>query len=359
MFVGFAVILRMSFLSLRGGVKRASSRTALLSGCIALLVSVSGLAQSNPASGPAKVILDTDIGDDVDDVFALALALTSPEIKVVGITSAWGDTPLRTRMLERLLCETGRDDIPVHTGVVTKAEPQFSQRAWASRGISRSGADVSDGVEFLLDQIRQSPGEITLIAIGPLTNIGAAIDQDAATFRQLKRVVLMGGSIYRGYNDLGYVPPHAPSAEYNIAMDVPAAQKLFRSGVPIYMMPLDSTQLKFDEVKRSLLASISTPLTDSLQVLTAQWGRARNQVTPTLFDPVAVAYAIRPETCPTTPLRIEVDDKGFTRPVAGAANAQVCLEQQTDAFFNLLMPRLLTQRLSGSKVCTTDEPHVP
>ena len=325
----------------------------------ALIWPASGLAQMKPAAEPAKVIIDTDIGDDVDDVYAIALALTSPELKIVGITSAWGDTALRTRMLDRLLCETGRDDIPVHTGVATNAKPQFSQSAWANRGIARGNMDVADGVDFLLDQIRKNPGEITLIAIGPLTNIGAAIDRDSVTFRKLKRVVMMGGSVYRGYDDPGYVPPHAPSAEYNIAMDVPAAQKLFRSGVPIFMMPLDSTQLKLDEVKRALLGSVSTALTDALLVLTAEWDRATHQVTPTLFDPVAVAYAIRPESCPVTPMHIEVDEKGFTRPVEGAPNARVCLEQQTDAFFHLLMPRLLTQRLAGNKVCTVAEPHAP
>jgi purine nucleosidase len=325
---------------------------------LALTLPVGSLAQRT-ASIPDKVILDTDIGDDVDDVFALGLALTSPEIKLVGITSAWGETALRTRMINRLLCETGRDDIPVHTGIATKAASQFSQRAWASRGIQRPNEASADAVQFLLDQIRQNPGEITLIAIGPLTNLGVAIERDPATFRKLRRVVLMGGSIHRGYDDFGYMAPHTPSAEYNIYSDIPAAQKLFGSGVPIYMMPLDSTQVKFDEVKRSLLASISTPLTDALQVLAAEWTRATNMTTPTLFDPVAVAYAIRPETCPTTQMRIEVDDKGFTRQVEGAPNAQVCLEQRTDAFFNLLMPRLLTQRLSGTKVCTVPEPHAP
>jgi inosine-uridine nucleoside N-ribohydrolase len=322
------------------------------------MLPIAGVAQK-AASVPEKVILDTDIGDDVDDVFALGLALTSPEIKLVGITSAWGDTALRTRMINRLLCETGRDDIPVHTGIATQTTTKFSQRAWASRGIQHPNEASADAVEFLLDQIRQNPGEITLIAIGPLTNIGAAIDRDAATFRKLKRLVMMGGSINRGYDDFGYLAPDTPSAEYNIYMDIPAAQKLFRSGVPIYMMPLDSTQIKFDETKRSLLASISTPLTDALQVVTAEWARNNNMTTPPLFDPVAVAYAIRPETCPTTPMRIEVDDKGYTRQVEGAPNAQVCLEQRTDAFFNLLMPRLLTQRLSGNKVCTVPEPHAP
>jgi purine nucleosidase len=307
-------------------------------------------AQSSVTPQPAgKVIIDTDIGDDIDDAFAVDLALASPELNIVGITSAWGNTALRSRMLDRLLCEIGRTDIQVETGVTTKTDTKFSQQPWANEGIERSHGDA---VTFLLDQIRHNPGEITLIAIAPLTNIGAAIDRDAATFRRLKRVVLMGGSIYRGYDDLGYTAPHGPSAEYNIAMDPASAQKLFQSGVPIFMMPLDSTQLKFDETKRAFLASVSTPMTDSLQVLTAEWQLSSQQITPTMFDVVAAAYAANPEVCPTTALHIEVDDKGFTRAMPSKPNAQVCLEPRADTFFKFMMPRLLNQRLSAEHVCT-------
>ena len=307
------------------------------------------MTQSTSKTEVGKVIIDTDIGDDIDDAFALGLALASPEMKIIGITSAWGDTALRSRMLDRILCETGRDDIPVRTGVATKSSTPFSQQPWAKEGIERSHEDA---ISFLLEQVRLNPGEVTLLALAPLTNIGAAIERDPATFRKLKRVVLMGGSIYRGYDDLGYSATHAPSAEYNIAMDVAAAQKVFQSGVPIFMMPLDSTQLKFDETKRAILASISTPLTDSIQVLTAEWSRSSQQITPTMFDVVAAAYAIDPAVCPTTPLYIEVDAGGFTRVKPGTPNAQSCLEPQTDAFFKLLMPRLLNQRLRGNRVCT-------
>jgi inosine-uridine nucleoside N-ribohydrolase len=258
-------------------------------------------------------------------------------------------------MVDRLLCETGRESIPSLQGVTkTKAGAgEFSQKPWAIAGIEHPH---KDSVAFLLDQIGQHPGEITLLAIGPLSNIGAAIDRDPATFRKLKRVVMMGGSIYRGYDDEGGHPAPSPapapaSAEYNIAMDPAAAQKLFRSGVPIYMMPLDSTQLKLDDAKRAMLASVSTPLTDSLQVLIAEWTRTTHHTTPTLYDPVAAAYVIDPATCPTTPLHVEVDDAGFTRVSNGAPNAQVCLKPHEDAFFKLLIPRLLDQRLIGTRVC--------
>jgi purine nucleosidase len=334
-------------------MKLRRSRFVLLSAFVFATTAVSP-AQSSisppPAAGTvSKVIIDTDIGDDIDDAFALDLALASPELNILGITSAWGNTALRSRMLDRLLCEAGRTDIPVETGVTTKTDTKFSQQPWANEGIERSHGDA---VTFLLDQIRLNPGGLTLIAIAPLTNIGAAIDRDPATFRKLKRVVLMGGSFYRGYDDLGYTAPHGPSAEYNIAMDPASAQKLFHSGVPIFMMPLDSTQLKFDETKRALLASISTPMTDSLQVLTAEWQRSSQQITPTMFDVVAAAYAANPEVCPTMPLHIEVDDKGFTRAMPGKPNVQVCLEPRGGTFFKFMMPRLLNQRLTGEHVCT-------
>jgi purine nucleosidase len=331
---------------------------ALLAAAMLNLLTAVSLAQSAAASVTGdKVIIDTDIGDDVDDVFAVGLTLASPEVNIIGIGSAWGDTALRSRMVDRLLCETGRDSIPSLQGVskTKTGAGDFSQRPWAIAGIEHPHKDA---VAFLLDQIKQHPGEITLLAIGPLTNVGAAIDRDPETFRKLKRVVMMGGSVYRGYdNEGGHSSPAPPSAEYNIAMDAPAAQKLFRSGVPIYMMPLDSTQLKFDETKRALLASVSTPLTDSLQVLTAEWARTTHRTTPTLFDPVAAAYVIDPKVCPTTPLHIEVDDAGFTRVKQGTPNAQVCLQPQEDAFFKLLTPRLLNQRLTGTRVCVASAKH--
>jgi purine nucleosidase len=306
---------------------------------------------SAPASAqPQLVIIDTDIGDDIDDAFAVGLALSSPELKILGITSAWGDTALRARLLDRLLCETGRSDIPVAVGIEKHAPGQgaFSQAKWAERQPAKPHPDA---VDFLLKQIRQHPGEITLIAIGPETNLGAALTRDPATFKKLKRIVLMGGSIHRGYDVLGYTPNRGPDAEYNIKMDIPAAQAVFTSGVPLYVMPLDSTQLKFDEVERRLLFTDSTNLTDAMTLLYEQWSRATNQATPTMFDAVAVAYAIDPEQCPATPMRIVVDEKGFTREVEGTPNAFVCLRSDSDKYFEFYMPRLLEQKLAG--VCTT------
>jgi inosine-uridine nucleoside N-ribohydrolase len=300
------------------------------------LMAVPVFAQSSEHK--TKIAMDTDIGDDIDDAFALALAVSSPELEITGITTAWGDTPLRAALVERFLSETGHAGIPVAEGIPTQSKTLFSQAPWAKGGAV--GKAHPKAVETLLQQIRDHPNELTLVAIGPLTNIGAAIERDASTFRKLKRVVLMGGSIRRRYGDVGYAPDRGPEPEYNIVCDIPAAQKLFTSGVPIFMMPLDSTQLKLDEVKRQLLFSAGTRLTNALAALYYQWG----QPTPTLFDVMAVAYAIDPSLCPVEPMHIDVDKDGYTRRSNGPVNASVCLDSDSEKFFRFLIPRLTARQ---------------
>ena len=307
--------------------------------CLLLLLAPISRAQTSTAqAAPEKIILDTDIGDDIDDAFALALALRSPEVQILGVTTTFGDTELRAKLASRLLSEAGRPNIPVFAGAPTHTKSQLTQRRYAEGGHFAKTSQTA--VDFLLDQIRRYPNEITLIGIGPLVNVGAAIDKDAATFRQLKRVVIMGGSVYRGYDDhIGYGPPVPPDPEWNIISDIPSAQKLFASGVPLYVMPVDSTMLKLDEVKRAFLFRQGTPLTDALTLLYLQWGGE----TPTLFDVMAVSYAINSALCPTTPLHIRVDEKGFTRPEPGSPNAQVCLESSPNGFFQFVLKRLATR----------------
>ena len=301
-----------------------------------------GRAQSVPPQVPAakiKIILDTDVGDDIDDAFALALAMRSPEIEIVGITTAWGDTTLRARLVQRFLKENSAAEIPIAVGIETKSKANFSQARWAQDGDEFHKR--MEAVDFLLAQARKDPGDITLVAIGPLTNVGAAIERDAATFKKFKRVVLMGGSIRKGYSDLGYAPDHGPQPEYNIYSDVAAAQRLFASGVPIFMMPLDSTKLMLDEVKRSILFGGGTAMTNSLAALYYQWVEQNRTPTATLFDVMAVAYMVQPELCPVTELHITVDAQGFTRPGAGAANASACLASDSERFFHFVLPRLM------------------
>ena len=282
-----------------------------------------------------KIIIDTDIGDDIDDAFAVALALRSPELQILGISTTFGDTQLRAKLVDRLLGEVGRQDIPVASGTPTSFKSDFPQRPYAEGGHFAKSSHPN-ATDFILDQIRKDPNQITLVAIGPLVNVGALIDKDADTFRKLKRVVLMGGSVHRRYGDMGYAPPRGPEPEWNIKNDIPAAQKLFASGVPIFMMPLDSTQLKLDEVKRPMIFRAATPLTDALTLLYTEWG----QQTPTLFDVMTLAYILNPKLCPVTPMHITVDEKGSTIPGPGAPNAQVCLDSDPEAFFRFIIPRI-------------------
>src|SRR3984885_446390 len=312
-------------------------RERIFTGLLGLALCVgTGLGWAQSAQGaPEKIIIDTDIGDDVDDGFALALAGKSPELQILGVMTTFGDTEARARLTDRFLAEVGRGEIPVLAGKATATKNSMSQRKYGEEGYF-SKASHGDAVEFLLEQIRKYPGEITLVAIGPLMNVGAAIDKDAPTFRKLRRVVLMGGSIRRGYGDLGYTAPVPPMPEWNILNDVASAQKLFGAGLPLFVMPLDSTQLKMDEVKRAFLFSQATAVTDQLAVLYHLWG----QETPTLFDPMTIAFVLRPDLCPVQPMRIRVDEKGFTREEPGAANAEVCLDSNAEDFFKFYLKRV-------------------
>jgi inosine-uridine nucleoside N-ribohydrolase len=321
------------------------SGTIIVAAVLSLLAVVTctpGSLSQNIAGdkGRQKVILDTDIGDDIDDAFALALAVSSPKLQVIGVTTAWGDTDLRARLTERFLKVTGHGDIPVAAGPKTHASSTFSQARWAQVE-PEPAAGFPDAIEFTLNAIRRNPGQITLIAIAPFSNIGALIDRDPATFTRLKQIIIMGGSIHRGYGDLGFLPDHGPEPEYNVMMDIPSSRKLFASGVPIQMMPLDSTQLKFDETMRDTVFSQATPMTDALLSLYEEWRASTGNATPTLFDAMAVAAAIDSDLCPTRPMHIDIDDKGSTQPGAGNPNADVCLQSDSDQFFHFYIPAIL------------------
>ena len=285
-----------------------------------LLAMLSGIAAAPVEAQPAlKLVIDTDVGDDIDDAYALAWALSSPKLQVLGVTTAWGDTRLRDRMVRRLLATMQRPDVAVGHGLETPSTTPFTQSAWAA-----GGADSPvppDAVALTLDLIRRHPHEITLVALAPLTNVAAMIDRDPATFAKVRQVVLMGGSIERGYGNAG------PAAEYNAAQAPGALAKLLASGVAVVMFPLDATQVRLDAATTARLVAAARPTTIMLATLTGQWrrGNAWGQTVPTLFDAVPIAWLVDPALCPTRPMRLAVDAKGMTRAVAGKPNVAVCL----------------------------------
>jgi purine nucleosidase len=292
-----------------------------------------------PAGAPQLVIIDTDIGDDIDDAFALALALKSPELKILGVTTTFGNTELRARLVDRYLKAVGRSDIPVFAGPETKTDNVMTQAAYAKRDPDEK---FGDGAEFILKEAREHPGEVTLIGIGPLFTVQAAIERDAAAFKKLKRVVIMGGSIYRGYGLDAQGKPKPAEPEWNILNDPAGLRKLLASGVPVFMMPLDSTQVPLETAGREAIFAHGSPLTDQLTLLYHQWvaGTPNHSPTPTLFDPVAVTYTFRPDLCPAKPMHVDVDDKGLTTPGPGAPNAGVCLKSDEKGFLDLLLKRV-------------------
>jgi inosine-uridine nucleoside N-ribohydrolase len=188
-------------------------------------------------------------------------------------------------------------------------------------------------VDFLRAEIDRWPGQLTLLAIGPLTNVAALVKNHLHTARKIKRLVMMGGSIARGYE-----PDSPPAAEYNIAQDLAAAQIVFTSGISILMIPLDATaMLQLDAANRHRVFAHLSPLTDALTVLYHLW----NQPTPTLFDPMAVAMLFNPGLCETKELAIEVDGKGFTRVTEGkTANSTVALSTDPARFFQVYLSRV-------------------
>jgi inosine-uridine nucleoside N-ribohydrolase len=307
-------------------------RKLLVAVLLFALASVAAAHAFSPQSAGEKVIFDTDIGDDVDDAYALALLLRSPEIRLLGVTTAFGDTHLRARLVSRFLEAAGRTEVAVYEGPATPPKGNFSQSRWAQAAPERT---YPDAIAFTLDTIRRNPGQVTLLSVAPLTNVGVLLRKDPATFRKLKRVVLMGGSIRRGYGENA-----PPSPEWNILNDVAAARLLFSSGVPVFVMPLDSTQIPLDADRQAVVFGKQTALSSALQELTAEWSAsARRSHPPVLFDALTAAFLLRPQICPVTPMRIEVDDHGLTRAVEGKPNAEVCLSSSAEDFFSLSLPR--------------------
>ncbi|MFB3922404.1 MAG: nucleoside hydrolase [Terriglobia bacterium] len=292
------------------------------------------LSAISVVAAPTKripILLDTDIGTDIDDAFALALILKSPELDLLAVTTVAGDTQARARLAAKMLREAGRTNIPVAAGEPGPPQP-IDQTRWAE-GFTGAPLVKMKAVDLLRREINRRPGEITLVAIGELTNVATLLKSDPAIGKKIKRLALMGGAINHGY---GQDPKPAP--EWNIKSNPAAAQTVFASGVPIVMAPLDVTaMLQLDAAARQRVFTRLTPLTNALTLLYHLW----NQETPTLFDPMAVALVIDPSLCELKELAVEVDAKGMTLAVEGKpANATVGMRTDPKRFFDFYLSRV-------------------
>lgn len=277
------------------------------------------------------IILDTDIGGDIDDAFALALVLDSPELDLRAVTTVSGDTAARARLAAKMLSVDRRPRVPVAAGT-PGPHMDAPQTRWAD-GFSSPALVSKSAVELMKSTLDRGHGSVMIVAIGPLTNVAALLQQYPAEKKNIRKIVLMGGSIRRGY-----YPNSGPTAEYNIAADAAASRVVFSSGVPILMAPLDVTaRLQLEQPSLDRLFALHRPLTDALQALYKLWG----QPVPTLHDPMAVSLLLAPQLCQRQSLVIDITDKGMTVPVQGqSANAVVAIETDPARFIAFYMGRV-------------------
>jgi inosine-uridine nucleoside N-ribohydrolase len=246
---------------------------------------------------PIPVILDTDIGWDIDDTWALVMLLNSPELDIKLILTATGNTLFRAKVVAKLLEVAGRTDIQIGIGLRQNNNPNMQEEWVDGYDFSKYPGTVhTDGVRALVDMLMYAPESMTLIGIAPLPNIAAALDIEPR-ITEHARFIGMHGSIERGYGD-----GDVPVAEYNIKVDVLACQKVFAAPWDITITPLDSCGIVgLHGEKYQRIRNAETPLTKALIENVRIWGR---NITPewrsnlnvetdssTLFDTVAIYLA--------------------------------------------------------------------
>jgi len=284
-------------------------------------------------SAKIPVILDTDIGTDIDDAFALALAVGSPELDLRGVTTVSADAYTRAMIASRFLYAVGRADVPVASGRPPRQRPAIRGQYQYGLRPARKRPVREDAVQFLYQQLKANPGKLTIITVGDLTNIGNLITQHPECKTQIERIVIMGGAIRVGYSNQ---PPPVP--EWNIKSDVRAAQIAVSSGIPLVVAPLDATtMLKLEEPLRREIFAADTPLTRQLATLYDLW----NKPTPVLFDPVAVTLCFTEQFFTMEELRLEVDDRGLISEVEGKPNARAATAIRRDEFLRWYVDRIV------------------
>lgn len=305
-----------------------------------------------------RIIIDTDPGQD--DAVAILLALASPEIEVLGLTCVAGNVPLaRTTRNARVVCElAGRPDLPVFAGCDRPMRRVLVTAEHVHGKTGLDGADLPDpvmplqpghAVDFLIETLRaEPPGTVTLVPIGPLTNIGTALERAPDIASRIKRIVLMGGA----YFEVGNI---TPAAEFNIHVDPEAAALVFGSGIPLVVVPLDVTHKALTTPPRiAAFRALGTPVGDAVAGWTdfferfdmAKYG---SDGAP-LHDPCTIAWILRPDLFSGREINVEIETEGqFTtgmtvadwwRVSGRAPNALFLRDVDADGFYALVTERL-------------------
>jgi purine nucleosidase len=235
------------------------------------------------------VIFDTDIGTDVDDILALAVLAKSPELELIGVTTVYGDTPLRAR-IAKVTCDLlGCSETAVLIG--EKETLTRRQIYWAGHegygvpNLDQVQVPTTPGaVDFLLEKANRFAGELEVLATGPLTNIASALKKDAATFSKIKHLYLMGGAFWLN------------RPEHNIKSDPEAAKIVFESGIPITAIGLDLTlRVLLDAADLRRIAQIGNGVGPLLEDQILRWWELRNISANNPHDPLAALAMVRPD----------------------------------------------------------------
>ena len=304
-----------------------------------------------------KIIIDTDPGQD--DAVAILLALASPELEVVGITCVAGNVPLSlTTKNARIICELAqRPEIRVFAGCDA---PMARKLVTAEHVHGKTGLDgitlpdptmpLQDqhAVDFLIETLRAEPeGTVTLVPIGPLTNIATAMTRAPDIIPRIQEIVLMGGGYFEGGNI-------TPTAEFNIYVDPEAAKIVFAAGVPLVVMPLDVTHKALTSrarVEAFRKAGRVGPAVASWTDFFERFDKEKygSEGAP-LHDPCTIAYLLEPELFTGRHINVEIETEseltlGMTvadwwRVTPRAPNATFIGDINDEGFFALLTERL-------------------
>ena len=292
------------------------------------------------------VILDTDIGDDIDDTWALVMLLRSPELSLKLVTTAFGNTLYRARIVAKLLEIAKRTDVNVGIGIKTD-DNEGRQADWIKDYDINNypGKIFNDGVDALIRTIMDSPEEVTVIAIGPLTNIAEALEREPNIVKK-SRLVAMAGNVRKGFGD-----SKVPIPEYNVKIDVKSAKKVFTSAWDITITPLDTCGFMILEGEKfKKIKECSLPLTKALMENVKMWHEkggyepkdfSQSVRSSILFDTVAVYLAFSEEFLVMEDLPIVIEDDGLTAIKEGGKIIRCAVEwKDKSKFEDLLVSRL-------------------
>lgn len=305
-----------------------------------------------------SILIDCDPGHD--DMVAIMVAVASPELELVGVTTVAGNqTGAKTcQNALKTLTLIGETGIPVARGA---DKPLFRDLTVAPEIHGVSGLDGADlpepgfrgveqhAVDFLIQTIMESSRPLTLVPTGPLTNVALAMLKDPRITTKLERIVLMGGAVFDSNI--------TPAAEFNIYVDPEAAKVVFGSGVPLTMVGLDVTNkalFGFDDIER--LAAMNGKVSRVVAPLLKFFARANRDIFgfdgAPLHDALAVAHLIAPEVIRTRKLNVEIETDGALtrgRTVADVygvtgktANTEVALEVDNDLFKEIVIQAIET-----------------